>query len=252
MRKWLLLAAGLCYYGITMAQIVNIETKRQGFDTLGWFGQWDIGTALVKNNAAVFTVNTALRADLVQSKTRWLLLGDYQVVRAADENFINAGFFHLRYARYLSQHTRWEAFSQVQYNEQLQLRVRALLGTGPRFLLLRKEKSRVYLGTLLMLEYNEIGTDNLVFRDQRLSTYLSFSVRPSPTFQLNGTTYYQPLLSDFAEARLSTANSAVFKITQVLSFQTTFTLSYDSRLHAISPTVPLTTYSWTNGLRVSF
>lgn len=236
------------------AQIVNIEDKRKGFDTLGWFGRIDLGANLTRNRNQVVSVNGALRIDQVAEDHRWLILSDYRLVQVSGDNALNAGFAHLRYAYYLSDKWRWESFTQVQYDQQLRIQLRYLLGSGPRLRVYAREKSRAYFGLLYMYEYDEVDDEGstIFYRDHRLSSYLSFTLFPTEDLQLSNTTYYQPILPDFKRGRFSTVLTASLKVTTRLSVNSQFNLVRDPLLNQGIEDVPTTNYTWTNGLSYTF
>ena len=93
------------------AQIVNIEDKRKGFDTIGWYGQIDLGGNLTKNQNQVISLNGSVRVDRKGKKQALLFLSDYRLVQVSGNNALNAGFLHLRHAYYLSDVWRWESFT---------------------------------------------------------------------------------------------------------------------------------------------
>ncbi|PPK84301.1 uncharacterized protein DUF481 [Neolewinella xylanilytica] len=234
------------------AQIVNIEDKRKGFDTVGWYGQIDLGANLTRNVNQVISVNGAIRVDRKGRTNSLLGIADYKLVQVSGDNALNAGFGHLRHAYYLSDKWRWETFGQLQYNEQIRLQLRGLLGTGPRLKVLSIDNNRVYLGTLYMYEYDEVAEGEIIYRSHRLSSYLSFNLYPWEQLSVSNTTYYQPVLPDFQMPRISTVTSLSLKVTTRLSVQTSFSLTHDPLLNQGLPDVPNTTYEWINGLRYSF
>lgn len=236
------------------AQIVNIENKRKllNTDTTGWFGSTDMGFTLNENGKTVLTLTANAFVEYLQDKNRWLSLTNYLVVRANQEDFVNQGFQHLRYNRDWKERVIWEVFAQAQYNERLNLRFRGLLGTGLRFQLLDKKKSTLFLGTLYMFQYEEFSESGSIYRDNRLSSYLSYQVSLTENLTLNGTSYYQPLLTDLKIVRLSSQTKLLLKITQKLSFQSTFNISYDNRLQEEAEDVPAAIYSFINGLKWVF
>lgn len=237
--------------GPLAAQIVNIEDKRQTKDTTGWFGQLDLNASLTRNQNRVFSAGSNLRIDHVRQRAAYLLIGNYQLLRVAEQNFLNAGFFHLRGSRALTDRLDWEAFAQVQYDQRLRLNLRQLLGTGARFQLTNSEADPVYLGVMYMYEYDEFADQELFYRDQRLSTYLSFRIRWGGA-QLSSTSYYQPILPDFSLPRISTVTTLQLSITNRLTFTSKFSLTYDGRLNRDLPDVPATNYNWTNGIRFNW
>lgn len=236
------------------AQIVNIEDKRKPIDTLGWVGQVDLGAKLNQNRNQVLTLSGAVRLDRLGKRGNVLLLADYRLVQVDNNNGLNAGFLHARYGYEPKGRDgwRWEAFSQVQYNEQLNLTLRFLLGAGIRRRLYRKEKSRGYVGLLYMYEYDELSESDIFYRDHRLSNYLTFSLKVSENLTLASTTYYQPRLPNFDDTRVSTILASTVGISKKLSFNSRFSLTYDGRLNRDLPDIPASTYSWINGIRWNF
>lgn len=234
------------------AQIVNIEDKRKALDSLGWFGQLDVNGSLTKNNNTVVTAGGALRLDRLGRKGNVLFLTDYRLVQVSGNNATNAGFGHIRYGWEPKDGWRWETFTQLQYNEQLRLNLRFLVGTGLRRRLFREGKSRAYLGVLYMYEYDEMTDSEITYRDHRLSNYFTIRSQVSPSLSLASTTYYQPRLPDFNLARISSVATMTLSISKALRFTTNFSLTHDERVNRDFPEVPGTVFKWVNGLRVVF
>ena len=244
------------------AQIVNIEDKRTRYDSAGYYGRVDLGGSLAKNNNTVVTLNGALRVDRIRGRNETLFLADYRLVQVSGANALNAGFGHLRHGydlRAMGDVWRWESFAQLQYNEQLRLSSRMLLGSGIRRRLFDfgqedggKDRGRGYLGVLYMFEYDEFSSSELQYTDHRLSSYLSLTYSPLEALTLSNTTYYQPILPDLNDPRVSVVATAVLRLTSKLAVTSNFSLTHDRRLGRDFPEVPETVYSWVNGLRYSF
>ena len=252
MRKLILLGLLLHSSLSVLCQLVNIEDRRYHADSVGWMGQIDLGGSYTKYKSEVTRLNAIARIERFGQQSDWLILGSYTRVRSGDNDLLNDGFIHLRFNQLIREGLHWEVFVQTQYNELLSLRLRQLVGTGPRLRLTRLPKFSAFAGILYMYEYDEfVNTDNQ-FRDHRVSVYLSFSYRPSTNLTFASTTYYQPLINDWATSRFSTSNNLGVNITKQLSFNTRFTLTYDSLLAREVGNVPNATFSWTNGLRLAF
>ena len=253
MRRLTVALLLLCVFSAkSLSQIVNIEDKRFNRDTTGIFGQVDIGLNWVRNTSSVISFNTGLRTDIVQANQSWLVLGNYNLIKSGESRLVNAGFAHIRWTKKLSKAINWEAFGQSQFDERVKMSYRALLGTGPRLSFFTTGKQKLYLGVLYMFEYNEISRGEAYFRDHRLSISLSASLRLSPTLTVANTSYYQPVLKTFGEARLSSGTSFLLKITNKLSFSTTFNITYDGKIAEEIEGVPETVHRLINGLRWNF
>ena len=246
----LTLALAMCCHVVLTAQsIVNIEKRRIVTDTIGWAGSANLSFRFNKNVDKQFALSTTSHLQYKSQKTLYLLLGNVSLVEAGGKRFVNAGFIHFRINRKLGKVIRWEAFSQYQYNSILQVDQRTLIGTGPRLKLFHSDKFRLYQGTLYMFEHEEIISPEFTHDDHRISAYFSSVWEPSKTVQLTATWYYQPLIEQFADHRLSGNMKLGFSITEKLQFTTSFNYLRDSR----PPTdVPKEVYSMSNGLSYSF
>jgi hypothetical protein len=245
------LAAILLCLGVSSsAQVVNVEKQRiSSSDSVGWFGDAGVNFSTAKSTVSYLTfgINTGLQHKGPNSII--LLLTDFSLVQAGGSDFANNGFAHLRFNTKLSKVIRWEAFTQIQYNNLTKVDLRYLVGTGPRFKLTPYETAKFYWGVAYMFEYEELMDPGDVHQDHRLSSYLSFTLTPEDNVSFVSTTYVQPLLSDFADYRLLNENVLNLGITGNLSFNFKFQVSYD----AFPPEgVPNVIYKSVNGLTYEF
>lgn len=235
------------------AQIVNIENKRTNQqDTSGVFGNIDLGFNLVENGSTILTLRSGGQIEWTKGKNLWLSSTNFNLVKVQNDRFVNNGFQHLRYNYNFNKTWTYEAFGQTQFNEKTRVKLRLLAGTGGRLTLSNSNKSKAFIGVAYMFEFNEIKDTNIIHRDHRLSTYLSFNWKPLKNLTLSGTSYYQPLLNNFGNARLSSLTAMQLKITDKLAFKMTFQITHDGQLKRDAPGVPATTYSLINGLRWDF
>jgi hypothetical protein len=232
------------------SQIVNIESNRYTTDTTGWKGNYEMGFAFGKQKEKYFAFSNTAHIQYKSKRSLYLILGSVDLLKSESKQLVNSGFFHLRYNYKIRNWLRWEAFTQVQYNKLVGLRMRYLLGTGPRFKVVQVEKFKTYIGTLYMLEY-EINTDKTQKLLQgRFSSYLSFSFRPIKTVEIVSTTYYQPLFSKLNDYRIATENSIHFRFHKILTFGIQFRLNFDSK-PPLGATTDLT-YLLENKIKIDF
>lgn len=234
------------------AQIVNIEDKRVRADTTGWFWQLDFGGKITQNTRSVLALNGAVRVDQLRENAEWLLLANYNLVRADEDRFVNDGFGHLRFGQKFGERWMWESFGQLQYNRRLLIDFRSLLGTGARFQVQEKENWELAIGLLYMYEYNELEEGSIIREDNRLSSYLSTRVKLNDYVSFASTSYYQPLLSQLGESRLSSVNTLSAAINSRIAFTSSFNITYDGLLARLLADVPATNYTWLNTLRLRF
>lgn len=232
------------------AQIVNIESQRYATDTTGWAGDYNLGFTFGKQKEKYFSFFNSAHVQYKSKRSLYLILGSLDILKKGNEKFVNAGFFHFRYNYKIKHWLRWEAFTQVQYNKLIGLRMRYLLGTGPRFKLVQIEKFKTYLGTLYMLEYEMNNDKSQKLLQGRFSAYLSFSIRPIKTIEFISTTYYQPRFDEIKDYRIATENAILFKFHRILSFGMNFKLNYDAAPPVGAPTK--LTYQLDNKFKIDF
>ena len=236
------------------AQIVNIEDRRGSLvDTSGWFGYFGMRTNFVKNTKSVVNIGGDLRIEYLKGKSKILFLTNYNLIRANKERFIDNGFQHFRFNHQIRKRIEYEFFTQAQFNNQVRITFRGLVGNGLRYQLLNNPKGQIFMGLAYMFEYDEIKIISDVitkFRDHRMSSYISLSLQPfSDNFSIANTTYFQPVLNNFSDQRLSSQTSLNFVISKRLTFTSVFSITTDTR---VPENVPATYYSLKNGIRWSF
>lgn len=207
--------------------------------------------SLIKNRNSIFKIANKAHVQYNNKKNLWLLVNDLKFEKLEGNSFVNRGTQHFRYNRTLSERVKMEAFLQGQYDAVSEIDFRGLVGLGPRFKLYGKEDNRLYLGTLVMYEYENASEveDNIIRKTIRGSAYISFTFHPTEYLSLISTSYYQPELKAFKDYRVSTDTAILFKIINTLAFKTTLTYTYDA--FPIG-TIPKTQYELTNGLLYTF
>lgn len=235
---------------ISNAQIVNVESLRRVSDSSKWSGSGSLDIGLIKNTNSIFRVTNRIRFQYNSHNNVYLFVNDINFQKIEDNSFVNRGTQHLRYNRKIKERLKFEAFVQSQYDAVSEIKFRGLLGIGPRFKLSYNKKFRYYLGTLLMYEHEEANNPSTkILRDFRGSTYFSFSIYPLENLSIVSTTYYQPLLKQFSDYRVSNETSVAFRILENLAFKTSFIYSFDA---VPILNIPKVQYELTNGLIYSF
>lgn len=229
------------------SQIVNVESARMQSDTVGWMGSFGAAFSMTRNTSRIFGANADAHLQYKTSRDRglWLILGNYNLLKISGRNFLSDGLFHLRYNRKVNEWLRWEFFGQFQNNDITQIDSRILVGTGPRFKLVKKPKFRLYGATLLMYENEKEATMPAVkHSDVRNSSYLSFTWLPKDYLEIISTTYFQPRVDRFSDYRL--LNQLVFKVKATPHFSLTTKWNY---LYDRFPagTAPGTVYNFATG-----
>ncbi len=247
-RSYFLILLSFWSYTNSTAQIVNIESARMQSDTVGWMGNIGASVLLSQSTSKIFQTNLETH---LQYKTRndqglWLILGNFGFLKINGDRILSDGLAHLRYNRKLNEWLRWEFFGQFQNNVITQIDSRILLGTGPRFKLVKKKTFHLYAASLFMFEREkERTTPVIVNNDLRNSSYLSFSWIPRENMELNSTTYFQPLLKKISDYRVMNQVSFYLKATQHFGLSLKWNYLHDE---FPAGTAPKTNYNFSTGI----
>ena len=209
---------------IVHAQLVNVESKRLQNDSIKFAAVLRLSYSYKQNNTSTFSLLNGSATIQTKSKSLkdiFLVLGSYDLTKSNSININNAGFVHFRYTRKFNSLFRWEAFIQNQTHEKLLIDNRTLLGTGPRFKLIDKPKLKSSLGAMYMYEIEktleEVPQQN---NNHRMSSYFTFTYAfPNDVCELNTITYYQPVLTNLSDCRITNQTSLSFKVIKYLSFE---------------------------------
>jgi len=226
-----------------------MENKRIATDTTGFSGRMGVSLSASKFTQSFIAADVSGHIQLKTDKNLYLLVGNFQIVNAGGESFNNSGHGHFRYNRKLSDVIRAELFTQIQYNSVTKITKRILNGVGVRFKLSPHETAKIYWGIAVMNEYEELSDPKIINKDNRLSSYFTFTLAPVDKISIRNTTYVQPRLKDFKDYRLANSTILNFGITEHLKFSTVFNFLYDSRPPIDIPTV---NYQVKNGLIYTF
>ena len=250
MKRISFLFISLCFFVSPIrAQIVNTESARMQSDTVGWLGSVGAAFCLTQNTEKIFQVNLEAHLQYKTSNDRglWLILGNHGFLKIADSKFITDDLLHVRYNRKVNEWMRWEVFGQYQNNMITQIDSRMLIGTGPRFKLVKNKSFRLYAASLFMYEREKEKTNPVVkHSDLRNSSYVSFTYLPKENIELISTTYFQPLLKKFRDFRILNQITLGVKATQHFSLEVKWNYLHD-RFPAGD--APRTTYLFATGLK---
>ncbi len=215
-------------FTVKAQQVINIESKQyDSRDTL-WHGNIELNFNLIQNQNQIINLGNKVNLLKNQDIHSYLFINEFNLVRANANNLALNGYQHVRYKRAIKPYLSGEAFGQTQFNEQIGLKFRGLLGAGPRIRLFYADSMKVFTGAMWMYEY-EKTTDELVNNvKNRMSFYLSFLYFKEKHFNFDLVCYYQPDLIDFGDFRVLTELKAEWRITQKLSFRFGLIQNYNS------------------------
>lgn len=233
----------------SLAQIVNVESKRPGSTEDGWHGNLTLNANFTRNTKDILSYGLKNTTQYQKGKHRLLFLADLNRVRAGGDDFVDGGYEHIRYNRSLGQKERWalEAFQQAQFNSIQKIEFRHLAGAGLRWNMVERDSLKLSAGTLPMYEYEEL-TGGDIERNFRQSTYFLFYAQWKG-IEFQTINYYQPKVNDFNDFRWSGKTSLEFGVLTWLRYMLTFDVLYDSR---VPEGVPDLVFTLKNGLGVEF
>lgn len=228
---------------VARSQVVNIENQRFEDDTSRWAAQFGFRLNVVENTQRSTDLGLNGGVQFMEGLHRAFLISDFYLTRVEDNAFTNTGFQHLRYQR------RWrgplfqEAYTQVQYNKPLRIDIRWLMGGGIRLEYQKEENLRLAAGTSILYEYEADHVNELVYNDIRSSNYLSVSFKVEPHVMLSGILYFQPVIADASDQRLTLEAQLRIRASRRYAFDTRLALQRDTKT---APDVPELNYRWSN------
>lgn len=233
------------------AQIVNVESLRRVSDTSKWSGNASANFQLTQNNNQIIEFKTRIHIQYLYKKHLLLMVNDYDLKSSNNTRLIDKGIVHIRYNYRFHPRIAWEVFTQTQFNSISNIDYRFLLGTGPRFKLIKSKQYNLFAGTAVMYESEQLDELNgTEFNNSlRSSNYLSMALYPTDRISIVSTTYFQPRLDYFEDYRISNDTTVLLKIFKQLAFNTHFVIWYDA---FPASDVLRTQYKWTNGLTYTF
>lgn len=198
----------------------------------------------------MLSINANANAEYKRPKDLYLVLVNYNLLRANGQSFTNNIFYHVRYNHKLTKVLRWEVFTQLQQNNVTGIRHRFLAGTGPRWKIKNSPNFTLYVATAAMFENERENIDPpLIHDDVRSSSYITGSLKPIEELEISGTLFYQPLFKDFSDFRVLNELRFSYKIFKRLALTTSWYYLFDSEPAASTPKL---NYSISNGLEWEF
>ncbi len=231
----------------SFSQIVNIENKRIYDDTSGFSGSLDATLSAMKTKDLLFNMAFRPKVQFKTPKHYYLLISDLMYSKGSEKIFANTGMIHFRYAYRIKGPLKWESFSQIQYNQLLDQRIRTLVGTGLRLKFIDSKGYKLFAGFSTFYEYEEIKSTSTMNRNFRSNNYISCFFDPKTHFSFSGVLYYQPLWNDVRDFRIMGQYTLSFHFTKRTDFRIEFSNFYDSKP---APSVLKSTFNTSFGVRM--
>lgn len=164
--------------------------------------------------------------------------GDYGLKGAAGEwnedPFRERVFEHLRYRRAINNRWGIEAFVQHEYDRWRRLKLRALVGGGPRLEMPVSKDTHAAVAVAYMWQGEELlkpkdGDINGFYAEHRLSAYITGGTKLNKHVTLSGTAYFQPNIADLNDVRGLLDGGLTIALTKKLGLKVTYVIALDSR-----------------------
>jgi len=228
------------------SQILNVESLRKVTDTTGFSGSIGFDLSFKRDLNKYLELSSDALVQYKMNRHLILWKNDINFKNIEGNKFQNSGVTHLRYNYRFHPRVAMETFIQAQYNKVAKINFRGLWGIGPRIKLTQSEEYKIYFGTLLMYEHEELDDDiTPVQREFRNSSYLSLSFYPTSRIAIISTTYYQPKFKNFKDYRISSESSAVVNLFSKFSLKTTYTFIYN---HFPAEGIPRSLFEFKTGV----
>jgi putative salt-induced outer membrane protein YdiY len=224
-------AVGLLWPAAAGAQ-VNTERLRRADGAEGFSGSVEASFANRTGNTDLAEGGLSLGVGWRGGPRTALFLADVDAGRARDETTVNRGFVHLRGGRDLTARVTWEVFVQHEYDRLARLTARSLVGTGPRFTLLKRKRATVHLGVAYMFEREEVdltpgSSEAPVQRNHRASSYLALALGVGARVSFGNTVYVQPRIAEARDVRVLEEATVKVGLVGALSLKVALTVRYD-------------------------
>lgn len=212
------------------AQIVNTLRSWTNVED-GWDGDVEARFALAQGNTEYVEFVGGASLQLVASSHRLRGLFSSNLRSANGERIAESLLGHVRHNYRLTRVVSTLVFVQHQTNPFRRLQRRTLAGAGTRLDLVRAEHWEGTLGLSYMVEAEQLTDDEGrgTETEGRGSFFLSAIGNITDELRIDLSTFYQPLFSNFGDARAYSAASARIDIVGELDLVVRFDLTHDSR-----------------------
>lgn len=236
-------------YKTKAQQVINVESRKYDVQDSGYHGDIEFSFNLIRNQNEVIALGNKIFLQRNLGINTYLFINDFNFVQANQTNLDYNTYQHFRYKRSISEWLNGEAFAQSQFNEQMGIKFRGLLGAGPRMRVIYADSMKVFISPMWMYEYEETTREEAKKVKNRLNLYISFLYFKEKNFNFDVVIYYQPDLINFSDFRLLSEVRADLYLTRKLLFRLSLSQNYNSMP---PPNIPFNTLNMRNSLLYRF
>jgi hypothetical protein len=234
---------------------VNVEGLRKSLTNTGVHGALSGSLTTYHGNTTGSQLGGTLLLGYREARSLIFLSANSNYSRAGGEARVANAFAHFRYNYLLSPRVAAEAFTQAESDQFRRLRLRTLVGFGPRFTIADGEGGALFYGVSYMLVHTSLApsvadTPVRPADVHRLNNYVALLVVLDPErAALSNTLYFQPRIDDLGDIQLLNVMSLDVHITGQLSASLLATLRYEA---PVPPTIKRTDLTVKNLIGVTF
>jgi hypothetical protein len=242
-RRWALAAAPLALLvplslpGLARAQ-VNVEGLRKALAVPGVHGSLNGSLTTYHGNTMGAELGGTGLVGYREERQLVYMSTSSNYSRMGGEPRVANAFAHLRYNYVFGPRTAAEVFTQVESDRFRRLRLRSLVGIGPRFTIFDGEGGALFYGVSYMYVHTTLAS-SVADRPvrpadvHRLNNYAALLLVLEPERATFGNTlYFQPRLDDFRDIQLLDVLSLDVTISGRLSVSLQATLRYETPVPA--------------------
>jgi putative salt-induced outer membrane protein YdiY len=214
---------------------INIETLRKTDQDEGFHLDIKTDVGILAGNSNARQLSGSIRPDYCKDVYHLFLIAEGSRGDADNNLYKNKGFVHVRGQRSITELVAFEAFSQEEFNDFINLEERTLYGAGTRispFTSLADEKKdsdfTLHLGVGLMWETERYKDDDDTYL-LRSTNYLSGKWEIHERLLFSATTYYQVDTNYAADFRIIVDGSFVVDITEKLKLTLSVNYRFDNK-----------------------
>lgn len=216
---------------------VNTEAMRSKALNDGIYNSLKLDLGYEEANVVELDASAGYRLDYINNNNHFFITSNYSNKYSKNENEpirrnANKGFIHIRYTRKIFEKLFMETFTQIGFNDFLDMKQRILFGLGLRKPVKLLKNLEFYFGNSIMREmesYDLISeNDKNLFR---ISNYCTFKIIIDDKIIIGNTVYHQIAITEFEDQRLLYDGDIKINIKEKLSINIDLNYRYDNLPH---------------------
>ncbi|MBS1574819.1 MAG: DUF481 domain-containing protein [Bacteroidetes bacterium] len=233
---------------LSFSQILNIDkTDTDAYvHKAAWNGSISAGMEIDKQKTTLFDASNFLDGSLQKFHEFYVLSAANRFTYNGPNDFLNAGYIHLRWRHNYKNKWHPESYLQYQWDDGRGILHRYLLGENMRYNLWRSHKWELSVATGLMYEdeiwnYTAVDSSKIPLNHPNVhsshiksNNYIKWDTKLSANSNLAFTVYYQALFNHFGRPRIATNLDFNVAVSKHFLFALKFNSLYDD-----APVVPI-------------